>query len=79
MNCNVHELKERPIINFWASYYWHKKLTPDEIYEWQNECREEFYEKFPHGSKVEMSRYLEECAQIIENEYKSIHLPNELI
>ena len=78
MNYNIYELKEKPIINFWASYYWHKKLTPTELFEWQDSCRNEFYEKFPQGSKVEMTRYLDECAAVIEREYLAIHLPGEL-
>jgi len=79
MNYNIYELKIRPVINFVAAYYWHKKLTNDEIFEWRESVKKEFNEKFPNGSKWELSCYLDESAQIIENEYKSIHLPGELV
>lgn len=79
MNYNIYELKEKPIINFSASYHWHKKLSPSELFEWQDSCRKEFFERFPDGTKIEMSRYLDECATIIEYEYLSIHLPSEIL
>jgi len=78
MNYNIQELKEKPIINFWVSYHWHKKLTPNELFDWQDSCRQEFYEKFPTGSKAKMTMYLDECATVIEREYLSIHLPQQL-
>lgn len=78
MNYNIYELKEKPVINFWSSYHWQKKLTPNELCEWRDECEKEFYEKFTEGSQVKLNMYLDECASIIEREYLSIHLPHEL-
>jgi len=78
MKYNIYELKNKPIVNWSANFYWHLKLTKEEITEWENFIIEEFYEKYPQGTVTERNRYIRECAFIIDEEYIAIHLPGEL-